>query len=91
MLKNLPLIIGLLSTMILSLYCVEFCREPILKRVNQPVVKVIQKPIKHQIMRKSQATLVVKKIAPPKEKKEESELDILAKKILENMNKNKDN
>ena len=99
-LNNLPLIIGLLSTIILSLYCVDFHTEPILDRLNHKVaqsdyskttkaksyVKVMAKPIKNQIIEKSEAIPVLKKV----ESKKDNELDILAKKILEDMNKNKD-
>ena len=103
--KNLPLIIGLLSTIVLSLYCVDFHTEPILKQLNHKVVQEdcpktakaknyveeMAKPIKHQVIEKNKVTPVPKKIAPLKENKEENELDILAKKILEDMKKNKDN
>lgn len=98
--NNLPLIIGLLSTIVLSLYCVDFHTEPILNRLNHQAVQedcpkivktksyveVMAKPIKHQVIKKSIATPVPKKIAP----KQENAVDILAKKILEDMNKNKD-
>ena len=108
--KNLPLIIGLLSTIILSLYCVDLHTEPILNKLNHQIVQkkcsktvktknyveVMAKPItpkkielpqvKTRIIEKSKATPIVKKTAP----KKENELDILAKKILEDMNKNKD-
>ena len=104
-LKNLPLIVGLLFTVVLSLYCVDFHTESILQQLNHQVAKEdcpkrakaksyveeMAKPIEHQVIEKSKATPVPKKIVPQKEnKQEENELDILAKKILENMKKNKD-
>ena len=108
--KNFPLTIGLLSTIILSLYCVDLHTEPILNILNHRVVQkkcsktvktksyveVMAKPIapkkvelpqvKSRITEKSKVTPIVKKTVP----KKENELDILAKKILEDMNKNKD-
>ena len=95
--KNLPLVIGLLSTIILSLYCIDFHTKPILNLLNHQVVsetiktknyvEVVAKPIKYQTVEKSKDAPILKKIVP----KKESELDILKKKILEDMKKNKDN
>ncbi len=140
--NNIPLLIGLLSTLILSLYCVNFYTEPILNRLNCPVVKVdlpkivttkpdvtvieeqkkivlpspqptheVEKKVdlpkivntKHdvEVIETQKKTLlstpqptneVEKKVELPQHKSEikENELDALAKKILEDMKKNKD-
>ena len=128
--KNLPLILGLLSTVILSLYCIDFHTEPILQKLNyqlsQNNVEVEAKPVtsslayevktqkeeeiiepslkEAQVPRKIQPSIEKKKIKEQEveisnvvtkeekvEIKQENELDILAKKILEDMKKNKDN
>jgi len=129
-LKNLPLILGLLSTVILSLYCIDFHTEPILQKLSyqlsQNNVEVEAKPVISSMIHKVKTqkeeeiiepslkeAQVPKKIQPSIEKKkikeqeveisnvvtkeekveikQENELDILAKKILEDMKKNKDN
>ena len=86
--KNLQLIVGLLSTVILYLYCVDSYTKPILDSLNSKTiktnsyVKAVPKPIKSQTIEKSKDTLVPKK---------ENELDVLTKKILEDMKTNKGN
>ena len=86
--NNLALIIGLLSTIVLSLYCVDFHTEPILNRLNQ---QVVQEDCPKTAKTKSYVEVMAKPITPKQvEPKEETELDILAKKILDNLNKNKD-
>ncbi len=124
--KNLPLIIGLLSTVILSLYCVDFHTEPILQKLSQksvhknsskaikqhiytetmakPITSKVVSQVKSEVPEKIQPPLKEQEIEKPKviskddkeskkeelKVKQESELDILAKRILENMKKNKD-
>lgn len=93
--NNSPLIIGLLCTVILSLYCVDFYTEPILQKLNQKSAqKNSSKTIKQQLYIETMAKSNVSKVISKEEEfnvKKESELDILAKKILEDMKKNKDN
>ena len=87
--KNLSLIIGLLSTIILSLYCIDFHTEPILQKLNY---QISQKNSSNIIKQQSYVETISKPIAPEKSQaNEESELDRLTKEILEDMKKNKDN
>lgn len=103
--KNLSLIVGVLSTIILSIYCVDFHTEPILQKLNQKstqtikqqvYTEVITKPIVPKVIHKVkqlQVSIKEEKVETPNKVtvKKENELDVLTKKILEDMKKNKDN
>ena len=76
--------------MILSIYCVELHTEPILEKLNyKPIQKnKINTPKQHSHKKVISKSVVLKNIKPIEE---ENKLDKLTKKILEEINKNKDN
>ena len=87
---NIPLILGLLSTIVLSLYCVELHTKPILEKLNYKPIKKnnINTPKQQSHIKVISKPIVLKNIKPIKE---ENKLDKLTKEILEEINKSKDN